>query len=217
MKSFFAIVAVAAVSASAAPAFAFDWNGFYAGVGVGYSAGHADGAYINPLIPNGIDTDSDPAGWLAGAQVGYNAAMSGVVLGVEASLYAADITDTTPDDLAALDGRPGETIMTNVDFTGSLRGRVGFDAGDFMPYLTAGVAFASVTVDATDGPITESATLWGWTAGAGLEGAVAENVTVGGQYLYTSFGDHTWSEGETWESSSSSASHTVSVGVNFHF
>jgi len=32
----------AALAAQAVPALAFDWNGFYAGVGVGYASGDAD-------------------------------------------------------------------------------------------------------------------------------------------------------------------------------
>jgi len=144
-------------------------------------------------------------------------AMNGVVLGIEGDLYLAGIDDTIYDQAADDYGRPGNWITSTTDWTGSLRGRIGFDAGDFMPYLTAGLAVAHVTIDATDGPLSTDATLWGWAAGAGVEAAVADNVTIRGEYLYTDLGEHTWFEGNVYSSTSHSTAHTFRAGVNFHF
>lgn len=212
MKKILSTIAAIALAGQAAPAFAFDWNGFYAGLGVGYSEGDAD-VHYSADIAGVYDFSMAPSGWFGGVTAGVNHSLSGVVVGVEADLSLADITDTVPDvtDLA-------ETVTSTTDWTGTLRGRVGFDAGDFMPYLTAGVVAAHVNSSGTDGPgVEEDATLFGGVAGAGVEVAVADNVTVKGEALYSWFGDHTWYEGEAYQNVSTSTSASVRGGVNFHF
>lgn len=212
MKSLFATVAAVALFASAAPAFAFDWNGFYAGVGVGYASGDSDVHYVGD-VDHILDFSMAPSGWFGGVTAGYNAALSGVVVGVEADLSLANISDTVPDltDLS-------ETVSSKTDWTGSVRGRIGFDAGDFMPYLTAGVVFAHAVASGTDGPgVEEDAVLTGAIVGAGVEAAVMDNVTVKAEALYSNFGDHTWFDGTTFTNTSTSSSTSVRTGVNFHF
>jgi len=212
MKRLLSTVAAVALLGQAAPAFAFDWNGFYAGVGIGYSSTQADVHYSADI--NGIyDFSMEPQGWFGGVTAGFNQSMSGVVVGVEADLSLADITDTVPDVIS-----PGETVTSTTDWTGTLRGRFGFDGGDFMPYLTAGVVAAHVNSSGTDGPgVEEDATMFGGVVGAGVEFAVADNVTVKGEALYSWFGEHTWYEGEAYENVSTSSSASIRGGVNFHF
>ena len=56
----------------------------------------------------------------------------------------------------------------NIDWMGSIRGRARFYGGAFMPYLTAGLAFAHgvrETFGPDDGPF--EATHVGYTVGAG--------------------------------------------------
>ena len=212
MKTLFAATAALALLGQAAPAFAFDWNGFYAGLGLGYSSGDADVHYVLD-IPGTYDFSMAPAGWFGGVTAGFNHSMNGIVVGVEADLSLANITDTVPDVTSL-----GETVTSTTDWTGSLRGRLGFDAGDYMPYLTAGVVAAHVESSGTDGPgVSEDAMLYGGVVGAGVEVAVADNITVKGEALYSWFGDHHWYEGEMYENVSSSNSVSIRGGVNFHF
>lgn len=207
----FAVVAFAILSAQSAPALAFDWNGFYAGVGFGYSSGDADVAYDNPML-SAYDFSMAPTGWSGGVTAGFNAAVgSGLVVGAEADLSLADITDSVPD----ID--PSETVTSTTDWTGSLRGRLGFDAGEFMPYVTGGVVFSHSVASSTDGDIEDDAVLAGAIVGAGVEFAVTDSITVKGEYLYSNFGDHTWFEGELYANTSTTSSHSVRGGVNFHF
>ena len=212
MKRLLATAAAMVLLGQAAPAFAFDWDGFYAGLGVGYSSSQADVHYSADV--NGVyDFSMEPKGWFGGVTAGYNMSMSGVIVGVEADLSLANITDTVPDvtDL-------NETVTSTTDWTGSLRGRLGFDGGDFMPYLTAGLVVAHVNSSGTDGPgVEEDAILPGGIVGAGVEFAVADNITVKGEALYSWFGEHTWYEGEAYENVSTSSSVSLRGGVNFHF
>jgi outer membrane immunogenic protein len=155
------------------------WDGFYAGANVGYGWGEFD---------DGTDT-FDVEGWLGGAQLGYNIALSGVVLGVEGDYQFADIKD---GDLG-------------INHFGTVRARVGADMGGFLPYLTAGVAFGEFEDAGGD---TEYD--WGWTAGAGVEAMVMDNLSVKGEYLYMSFED-------VADSSVDAEAHVARVGLNFHF
>jgi opacity protein-like surface antigen len=212
MKRLLATASAIATLGLATPGYAFDWNGFYAGLGLGYSSGEADVHYVLD-VPGTYDFSMAPAGWFGGVTAGFNHSMSGVVVGAEADLSLADITDTVPDVIS-----PGETVTSTTDWTGSLRARLGWDGGDFMPYLTAGVVAAHVNSSGTDGPgVEEDATLFGGVAGAGVEVGVADNVTVKGEALYSWFGEHTWYEGEMYENVSTSHSASIRGGVNFHF
>jgi outer membrane immunogenic protein len=211
MKSLFATVAAVALFTSAAPAFAFDWNGFYTGVGLGYASSDVDTTWDTIPAP---DFSMNPTGWFGGVTAGFNSSVgAGLVVGLEGDLSIADITETIDDPLTA-----GETLTSTTDWTGTLRGRVGFDAGDFMPYLTAGAVFAHASVSST-GPtgVEDDGVLAGGVIGAGVEAAVADNITIKGEALYSFFGDHTWFEGETFSNTSSPTSTAVRGGVNFHF
>ena len=208
-KSIIAVAAFAVMVAQTAPAAAFDWNGFYAGVAFGYSSGDADASYDILPVP---DFSMAPSGWFGGVAAGLNATVgSGLVVGVEADLSLADITDTVPGLM------PGETVTSTTDWTGSLRGRLGFDAGDFMPYVTGGVVFAHAIASASDVVAEDDAVLTGAIVGAGVEFAVTDTITVKGEYLYSSFGEHTWYADEPYANTSAQSSHAVRGGINFHF
>lgn len=213
----FATTAVAALLVTAAPASAFDWNGFYAGLGAGYSSGHADVAYVDPTL-SPFDFTMAPAGGLAGLVVGANVDTGGgLVLGVEADLYLANITDTVDDGLGIFVSSSPQTVTATTDVAGSLRGRIGFNGGDFLPYVTGGLVVAHSVTTATHGSLRDEGILFGGAIGAGVEVAVTDTVTIKGEYLYTAFAPHTWYEGEDYENTASSSSSTIRGGVNFHF
>lgn len=200
----------AASAASVAP---YDWTGVYVGGNIGYTFGTSTASYVNPLL-SAISLDSNPSGWSIGLGGGVNQQLqNGVVLGVEGDIDFSDVTDTVPDLL----GGGGNTITSKTDWSGSLRGRVGYAAGNILPYLTAGLAVANATVSATDGPISESAVLSGWTAGAGLEFALDEHWSGKAEYLYTDLGTHTWFGTQPWASTAHSISSTIRVGLNYKF
>ena len=65
--------------------------------------------------------------------------------------------------------------------------------GDALIYATGGLAVANVEVSIDnlgfDGDnYSDSDTLTGWTAGAGVEYRLTENVSVGAEYLYVDLG-----------------------------
>lgn len=137
---------------------------------------------------DGVAGVDDIEGWLGGAQLGYNMNWDGVVVGVEGDYQFSDINE---DDIG-------------LNHFGTVRARVGADLGGFLPYLTAGVAFGEFDTGA------DEEYEWGWTAGAGVEAMVMDNLSVKGEYLYMSFEDIA-------DAGVDAEAHTARVGVNFHF
>ena len=149
------------------------WEGAYIGVFGGYGFGSiddsVDGAYSLE------DDELGLSGWLVGATAGANFALgSGIIAGVAGDVAWSNISGEYED------------FDYNIDWTGSLRGVLGVDAGVFMPYVTAGVGFAGAT--ATDGTDTDSQMHAGWTAGIGTQVAVSDNLSLDVQYRFSDYG-----------------------------
>lgn len=193
----------AAISAAAA----YDWSGFYAGVNLGYGAGQIDLA-AGP--GNAIVSSEDIAGWLAGVQLGYNLQMDQVVVGVQTDLSLSGIESDE-------DAGPNDTI----DWLGSTTARLGIALEGVLPYVKAGVAYGAGTGNQGDPPDNEAvdATFVGWTAGAGVEFAVSENISIFGEYNYYDLGTQTldFNVGTNADVDASPTLHTVKAGVNFSF
>lgn len=169
------------------------WDGPFVGVFGGYATGSA----TSP-----IDFDLD--GYLLGVNAGTNFALAnGIVVGIVGDVALSNIID---DDVIV---RPG---AFEVDWTGSVRGRVGYDAGSFMPYVTAGLAIAKGTLTATVGTTVDSNTHLGWTAGAGLEFAASDSISLDVGYRYSDYGARSYGVTD-WEFTT----HQVTAGINFHF
>lgn len=173
------------------------WDGAYIGGFVGYGWGTAaDGAGF-------LTNDMDLSGWTAGATLGANFTVTqGFVLGAAGDLAWAGIG-----------GFEAPSNDVDINWTGSLRGRAGFDAGAFMPYLTAGLAFAGAT--ASNGPTDSTKMHFGWTAGAGVEVAATEQISVDLQYRYSDYGKATYDLPLSPELGLTT--HSLTAGVNFKF
>lgn len=82
-----------------------------------------------------------------------------------------------------------------------------------MPYLTGGLAVANATREAFT---TDTQTHIGWTVGAGVDVAVADNVSLNLEYRYSDYGSKVYGTGGT-APTVDLTSHAVRAGVNFHF
>jgi high affinity Mn2+ porin len=163
----------------------YDWTGFYVGGHFGYG-GASFGSDTNPLPLQGVFFPHSPTGLIGGFQVGYNRELANhVVLGAE-----ADTSFTSPIDQAALGGAPTPFNAT-LDYVGTLRGRIGYAFGRWMPYVTGGFAWGHTHININDDPANGSGVISsvghyqpGWTAGLGLEFAVSGNWTAELEYDY---------------------------------
>lgn len=199
----FASAAVAAdpIGAPMAPAPApfydaaiFDWSGFYAGANVGYGWGDVySGAAAADIL--------DPQGFIAGGQIGFNLQADGIVYGIEADLQWTDISETVA------------AVTSELEYFGTVRGRVGFAVDQILPYLTAGLAYGHNRVSVPG--VSDSELHFGWTAGGGVEVALDQNISFKAEYLYTDLGEKTYDIPGPVDAGL--RFHTVRAGVNFGF
>jgi len=186
-----------------------DVGGKWDGVFIGAFAGYGWGAFTDDEGLYGpLDASYDIEGWLAGVAVGANFTVSEAIV-------AGIVADIAWADFAGSDGAIGLSART--DWTGSVRGRLGFDGGVFLPYVTAGLAFANNTITFDDGNnvFEDTNTHIGWMVGAGVEVEVADNVSLDLLYRYSDFGSQTYSLSDV--SDFGLTSHAASAGINFKF
>ena len=169
-----------------------DWSGFYLGALLGYTFGDAD------TSEGGIESDGIEGGAYAGANWQYN----NFVLGIEADALAS-----------GADGEEGG-ITVEQGFNGSLRARAGIALDQFLLYGTAGAALTELELD--DGLGSDSQALLGWTAGAGAEAMVTDNITARVEYRYSEYEDETFSLG-AGDVDSDLSTHSVRAGVGLKF
>jgi outer membrane immunogenic protein len=151
----------------------YNWTGFYAGINGGYAFGSSD--WTSPAV------SPDPKGFLAGATIGYNWQSGAIVYGLEGDWDWSNVkADATCGAF---------TCTTKQDWIATARGRIGYAFDRWLPYLTAGGAFASLKASTTNPLFTgASSTQIGWTAGVGLEYAIIGNWTAKIEYLYADLG-----------------------------
>jgi outer membrane immunogenic protein len=181
-----------------------NWDGPYIGAFVGYGWGTLgdEFGYIN----DGPAEDFDVDGWLLGVTAGANFTLSeAIVAGIAGDIAWSNIG-------GEFDGSDYD-LTADVNWVGSIRGRLGFDGGQFLPYVTAGLAFANMTLDDEDEVDTQ--THIGWTVGAGVEFAVADNVSLDLQYRYSDYGTQTYEIDS--DTDFSLTTHAITAGINFRF
>ena len=171
-----------------------DWRGFYLGALLGYSWGQADtDTELEAIEAEGID---------GGAYVGANWLLGDFVFGAEADVLAS-----------GLEGEEGG-LQIHQGLNGSLRARAGIALDQFLLYGTGGVAMTDV--EASAGGDSDDATLWGWTAGAGVEAMVTDNITARVEYRYTDYEDETFTL-NGGSGAGDLSTHSVRAGVGFKF
>ena len=189
----------------------FSWTGFYGGLQAGYSWGDLES---NVVVGNDADEEFEAEGFVGGAFLGFNFGLTdSVVVGIEGDFEGTGI-DTDDDD----DEAPAVDFNADVNWQGSIRGRLGFAADRFMFYGTGGIAFADFDTEfGPDEDDDDGETEIGWTAGAGVDFAVTDNVFVRGEYRYADFADFNDDEPDALGEVQDLESHTIRAGVGFKF
>ena len=186
----------------------FSWTGFYFGINGGYGWGRS--SWSDPTL--GADSGTfNTSGGLVGGTVGYNYQFGQAVVGVEGDIDWADINGTT--NTACPLG-----CKTTDNWLSTVRGRLGYAADRFMPFVTGGAAFGDIRAS-TPGFAGASNTNAGWTVGAGLEFAIAGNWTAKAEYLYVDLGKFNCgiSCGALATDNVSFTTNIVRAGVNYRF
>ena len=202
--------------APVSPAPADSWSGFYVGLQAGGIWGDADVDYDDEGTArhtHGLNVD----GFAGGLYGGYNWLLeNNWLVGVEGEWNYIDA-----DDSGAIDNAPTFSTKVEQKWDASLRARVGKVMGDYLPYLTGGVAWGNFDLKAyaNDGSASysKSMALTGWTIGVGLEMKLSENIHARIQYRYTDYGDKTKNISSGFDGKLNYNAHMVMVGISYRF
>jgi outer membrane immunogenic protein len=158
-------------AAPPAPVSAYDWTGLYLGINGGWAWGRTNNS--RGIALGGAD------GGLVGGTLGYNWLWGHLVAGLE------------PDfDWASAGARNRAFPATGgLHSLGTFRGRIGYAMDRVLVYGTGGVAYGSVQL-CRFGNCDDNMNL-GWTAGAGVEFAIWQNLSAKIEYKYVDLGRST--------------------------
>ena len=170
------------------------WTGCYLGIeggGVWGSSQHGAGSAPNAGLP--ITNSFNMSGGEVGGTFGCNYQVSSLVLGIENDISwtsakgsGADIPPFSPNAVS----------QTNEKWLDTLRGRVGFAWEHALFYGTGGAAFAGTNANICNTALgvcgIDSQTRTGWVAGAGVEYAIWQNISLKVEYLHADFGSHNY-------------------------
>ena len=189
---------------------AYTWTGFYVGgqAGVAFNNDAGDVRY-NPstgaLFPttsfSGGSDSSDDAAFIGGVHVGYDYQINNFIIGAIADINYIDAsTDSTFTIGNAVTGFDTFGVSQDIEFVGTVRGKVGIAADRFAVYATGGLAYADTSTDfvtpgnlaATRGftrTVDSDSDDIGYAVGAGVDYLVTQNFSLGLEYLYTDLGE----------------------------
>jgi outer membrane immunogenic protein len=214
---YLAIAAVAmfmpsiSLAADAGGSAEYDWSGYSVGAfggiafaDVGATELHTSafgGGWWFPPGP-GLPYDFNGDGLLAGVQVGMDRQSGDMVYGLGGEFGVMDLDASIEDPNAPpspfVDGKPVTSLKG--EFYGALTGRLGIAFDRVLLYGRAGLAVLDAEASTIDtcahgpcGILTIAATndelLLGLTAGAGVEVALSDRWSAGGEYRYYAFED----------------------------
>ena len=182
----------------------YDWSGFYIGAAAG-------GQGVRIFAPG--EGTLEGTALVVGAFVGANAQSGNLVFGAEADGEYSGYEGTRAC------GNPAWSCYGYLNWQGSVRGRVGFAIDTILLYGTAGVAIANVggsTTSPANVVFPDSQVRVGWTVGAGVEAAFADNWFGRVEYRYTDLGARDMNFDVVY-GGVEVRSHAVRAGVGYKF
>ena len=196
MLSGFAVAANAAdlrtTSPAAVPAvapMAGNWSGFYVGMHAGWTGLNGNQWITNVPNPGSSGVNRGQFNW--GFLAGVNFQMQQLVLGLEADVGFPGHRIATDAFTAPVAGNFNLSQRYGMDWNAHVRARAGFALGQFMPFVSAGVAFGQerianvfMTGDATR-------TALGYTVGVGADFMFTRNWIGRVEYMFEDYGSRT--------------------------
>ncbi|MGB3743371.1 MAG: carbohydrate porin [Xanthobacteraceae bacterium] len=220
----------------------YDWTGFYAGGHLGYAAGVSNwtatqaGAASPSLSGSlamfeGYNFSNGGGSYLLGFQAGYNYMFpSRLVLGAEADISFPSVLGASQAIASPLIGQA--IYRDQVEMSGTVRGRVGYAAAQWLFYATGGFAYSfdhlgrTQVSGAAAGGTAVAGTVEnlflvpriGGAAGAGVEVALTPNWTARLEYLFTDYGSRSVTfPAAAQRFDSDLALHTLRLGLDYKF
>lgn len=175
-----------------------DWSGLYFGPHAGLA-----GALFTNEVPVFPGPTGSAAGFIGGAQLGYNWQSDSIVFGAE---FDASLINLDGDSAAG---------SFREDFMSTARLRGGRTFGRYLFYLTAGLAGTGKEAGLTGLP-SDSAFVVGVTGGFGVDMMMGESWSARLEYLYVNVPDDALNSGGA-SIVGGSDNHFVRAGLNYHF
>jgi outer membrane immunogenic protein len=172
------------------------WSGFYFGVNGGGAVAFVTSDFGILGTPAVASVKNPLTGAVGGAQIGFNWQTGVAVYGLEADIQASSVKGSLSAPCAAgLCAVPlAATYEQKVPWFGTVRGRLGVAWSGWLIYATGGYAYARIETDAFAAVPGAVAAFnahdnrSGWTAGTGIEVAIAPAWSFKLEYLYLDFG-----------------------------
>ncbi len=200
----------------------FSWSGAYIGGQVGYGFGKSKfKENPDPTDPDTLGSGSlKPNGFLGGVYAGYNFDVgNNVILGADGDFNYGNLKKSHSEFDPDLEEKI--SLESKLQWSGAVRGRVGYAIDRFMPYIAGGVAFGNVktSLRSGDDSYSSSKTMTGWTIGTGLDYAATDNVILRLEYRYTDFGKKNFYAGsdDTIGISNKFTTNDIRLGVAYKF
>jgi opacity protein-like surface antigen len=204
----------------------YDWTGFYLGAHVGTAWSTTSGSTVNTATGTASPSIyGNPPDWHGGLQVGYDYMMpTRVVLGIAADMSSGGVKTATLTDASGT-----SAVNTTVFDSETVRGRLGYAFDNVLLYGTGGWAWSNdqfirtqltgtLNLAAAGTDEADNEYLGGWTSGAGLAVAFAQNWNAFAEYRYTDYGSSTITLPFSQLSTTSATKVSeVDVGVNYKF
>lgn len=218
----------------------YNWTGFYAGINAGYGFGGSGNVLTaGQAAPNAAEIGAgirpgsvslDNSGFIGGGQIGYNWQFGSIVAGIEADADYTGFRDRQTFVNAGLNN----TFRQDLDYLGTVRGRLGYAWDRTLVYATGGLAYGGLNnkVDFF-GPAgqlqysgRDSSTKTGYTVGGGIEQAFGNGWSAKLEYLYYNLGSDTVNAalvaggggvGTGYNTSFKNDGHIVRAGLNYKF
>jgi len=187
----------------------YKWTGFYGGLQGGYSVSQID-ASSGPFP--GVHTQTygqTSTGFLGGIHFGYNYQFGHYLLGAEIDLEGMNHGTQNAGSL-------GTIRTTDIDWQSSLRARLGWVAGPWLLYGTAGWVLAGG--DSQLGGVSFTNNYSGWTIGAGVERAITNVASLRFEYRYIDYGTSKFSNvASNTQDKISVYDNALRMGLSFRF
>lgn len=193
------------------------WAGFYVGLNGGYASGNG-GDVID--YNGGADylTRAQPKGGFGGGQIGYNFQSGSFVYGVESDFQGASIGSSAAG--LSANNNTAFTSRENIDWFGTVRGRLGWAFGPALLYGTGGFAYGNVNQRAVLGNdiLGNNSTQTGYTVGGGIEYKFTPNWSVKAEYQYIDLGNEKLTDNlGAVAGPLDNSLQTVRAGLNYRF
>jgi high affinity Mn2+ porin len=167
-------------------------SGFYFGGHVGYMFGNANATLADPTGVASAGGTTGYGAFFGGVQAGYEHHFaSRLMLGMEVDMSFPGAADL--DQVVSYRATATGTANEQLEYLASLRGRVGYDIGQWTPFATGGIAWASTRISRTDlttgnEDAQPSNIRLGYVLGGGLDYRLDSRWSARAEYLYTRLG-----------------------------